>query len=57
MRKKLTVAVICLIIMLLSIILKRENRTIDEASDILIMKMMNVPEAVAVFNLDEGVFV
>lgn len=55
--KKLTVAIICLIIMLISFILKDDNRTLDDASAILISKMMSSPEAVEVFNLDGGVFV
>ena len=43
--------------MLISFILKKENRSLDDASAILISKMMASPEAVEVFNLDGGVFV
>ncbi len=50
-------AIICLIIMLISFLVGKDNRSLDDASAILMSKMMSSPEAVEVFNLDGGVFV
>ena len=57
MSKKLIAAVICLIIVLLSYMLSGHGGSLKDAEARLISKMLSSPEAVAVFNLDGGVFV
>ena len=57
MPKKLIVALLCLIIILISFISKRENDSLKSAGERLISAMYESPEAVAVFNMDKGVFV
>lgn len=56
MSKKLIAALICLIIVLLSFSTSRHS-SLESASEALVAKMMEIPEAVAVFNLERGVFV
>ena len=57
MSKKLIAALICLIIVLLSYMIFGRGESLEEAEARLILKMLSSPEAVAVFNLDGGVFV
>ncbi len=60
MSKKLAVAILCLIIVLISIVSGKENRTLDDAGELLVSKMLENEKAVEVFNMhsfqERGVF-
>ena len=56
MSKKLIVALLCLILVVITTILKRENESLTYAGERLIVAIKESPEAVAVFNMDRGVF-
>ena len=51
MSRKLLVVILCLIIVLFSIVKGQKNRTLTEAGDMLISKMLESEKAVAVFNM------
>lgn len=57
MTKKLIVALLCLIITLIAFISGVKNGNLTSAGEKLILAMHNSPRAVAVFNLDRGVFI
>lgn len=51
MSKKLAVVILCLVIVLVSILLGKENRTLSDAGELLISKMLESEKAVEVFNM------
>ena len=57
MSKKLIVALLCLIIAIITLMSRREDTTLRSAGERLISAMQKSDTAVAVFNMDRGVFI
>lgn len=57
MSKKLIVALLCLIIAIITLMSRREDTTLRSAGERLISAMQESDTAVAVFNMDRGVFI
>lgn len=57
MSKKLIVALLCLIIAIITLMSRREDTTLLSAGERLISAMQESDTAVAVFNMDRGVFI
>jgi len=55
--KKLIVALLCLIIAIITLMSRREDTTLRSAGERLISAMQESDTAVAVFNMDRGVFI